>query len=137
MAELRCYFVINVGTLNPSEAAWQSLINEVQQPSYPMCYAIIAAARACQEFLHAHKRSYGVGYVRKNTLAGFEIESSQKTALIAILDAQAILRGCPGATRAELLCVLTGDLHDAGLALGYSEAQADQITITEMTMAGK
>lgn len=133
MQVFRSYSDINVGILTPNEAQWTLLIGAAKQQ--PFCAGIIAMARACQNFLSASKRSLGAGYELKNTLAVFEVEETNKTAALGLLDTQAAAYGVAGNTADKLTGVLQHELRAAAVALGYG-GQATQLTVTLVNGVG-
>lgn len=124
---VRVYFIIKT-TLNPSESAWLSLVQ--QEITKPLASAIITAARASQNFISASKRSYGTGYIRKWTLGGFEVDGEQVAAITALLNAQAIVRGVSGVLKQKFEGVLQAELREAAVDLGYTVPQSQTMTVT-------
>ena len=110
-SEIRCYFVVNSGTLTPTEPQWVNFFQQAR--TKPLASAILAAAHSSQNFIAASKRSQGTGNVLKNTLCGFEIASENVAACIAVLNAQATIRGVSGTVSNK-----QGGLHGSSIANG-------------------
>lgn len=68
-------------------------------------------------------------------LTGFEVSFANKDAVIAKLDEQAALRGITGNTATKFSGVMQGELQDVALSLGYSQAIADQLTVSQLTFS--
>ena len=130
----RSYTVINCGTLTPTEANWQALINAAK--TQPFCAGILALARASQNYISAGKRSYGTGQELKNTLVTFEIDEADKTAALALLDQRATADGCAGNYATELAGVLQFEIRAAATSLGYTPTQASKLTVTLVNSTG-
>lgn len=131
MADVRVFFVISTGTLpSPSEAQWVSLVQK--DKTQPLSAAVLAAARASQNYISASKRSYDLKY----TLCTFEVEDSQVAGITAVLDAQAALRGVAGTLKQKFTGVLQGELRDSAVALGYTVNQSNQLAVTLINNGG-
>lgn len=131
----RSYSIINAGTLNPTEAQWQSLIAAAKLQ--PFCAGIIAMARATQNFLSANIRSLGTGNVLKNTLAVFEVAAANKDTALALLDARALADGRQGNIPTELAGVLQFEIRAAAVALGYTQTAANKLTVSLINTTGQ
>lgn len=134
MAELRCYFVIHANTVVvPSEVQWQALLNQTR--TKPFANAIIQAARAAQNFISASKRSQNALQLRRFTMCGFEIEDSQVTSLLAVLNTQCAARNITGNQRTKFKLLIQAELREAATDLGYG-AQALLLFIERDLLAG-
>lgn len=123
---LRVYFTIST-TLTPTVAQWRQLISATKGATFAS--AVIAAARAAQNFISADKFNQA-GTPNQICLGGFEIEDNQQTALLAVLNTEATVLGGTGGAKAQFEAVLEDELRSAALGLGYSQAQADTLIVT-------
>jgi hypothetical protein len=133
-SETRVYFVVNSGTLTPTEPQWLSFFNQAK--TKPLAAAILAAAHSSQNFIAASKRSQGTGNVLKNTLCAFEIASENVAACIAVLNAQATIRGVSGTVAQKFVGVLVGEMRDSVVDLGFTVPQSQQLTVTLVNGVG-
>lgn len=133
--EIRIYLDIGTGTLpSPSDVQWLALMGRAR--TKPLSAAILAAARAAQNFISATKRSQGTGQINKHTLVCFEVERDQVSAIQAVLDAQAALRSIVGNNFVKIPAVLLAELRDSAVDLGYTVAQANQLSVTLINQPG-
>lgn len=133
--EVRVYFVVNSGTLTPSEAQWRNFFQQAK--TKPLATAILAAAKASQNFIAASKRSQGTGNVLKNTLCAFEVASEDAATVIAVLDAQAATRGVTGTRTQKFVGVLQSEMREAVLDLGFTVNQANNLTVMLVNTVGQ
>lgn len=133
--ELRIYFVVNSGTLTPTELQWTQFFQQAK--TKPLASAILAAAKASQNFIAASKRSLGTGNVLKNTLCAFEVDSEDAAAVIAVLDAQAALRGISGTRTQKFVGCLQAEMREAVVDLGFTVNQANNLTVTLVNTVGQ
>lgn len=131
MSDVRVYFIISTGTLpSPTEVKWGQLIQ--QDKTKPLSAAILAAARASQNYISASKRSFDLKY----TLCSFEVEDRQVAGITAVLNAQAVIRGVTGTLKQKFTGVLTGELRESALDLGYTVNQSNQLAVTLINNGG-
>lgn len=128
MSEIKVFIVVNAGTLTPTEQQWQNFF--AQAATKPLASAIIQAARASQNFISASKRSQGAAALLKNTLVVFEVDDSQVSAIVAVVNAQATARSITGTVQQKFVGVLLAELREAARDLGVSVANSNQITMT-------
>lgn len=128
MAEIKCYIVVNSGTLTPTEQQWQNFFN--QAATKPLASAIIQAARASQNFIAATKRSQGAAALLKNTLVVFEVDSDYVDDIVVVVNAQATIRSVTGTAQQKFVGVLQAELREAGRDLGLTTPQSNQISMS-------
>lgn len=133
--EIRVYFVVNSGALTPTETQWRNFF--LQAKTKPLATAILAAAKSSQNFIAASKRSQGTGNVLKNTLCAFEVDSEDAAAVIAVLNAQAALRGISGTVTQKFVGVLQAEMREAVVDLGFTVNQANNLTVTLVNTVGQ
>lgn len=133
--EVRVYFVVNSGALTPTETQWRAFFQQAK--TKPLATAILAAAKSSQNFIAASKRSQGTGNVLKNTLCAFEVASEEAAAVIAVLDAQAAVRGVTGTRTQKFVGVLQAEMREAVVDLGFTVNQATNLTVTLVNTVGQ
>lgn len=132
--ETRVYFVVNAGTLTPTENQWTNFFQQAR--TKPLATAIMDAAQASQNRISASKRSQGSGAVLKNTLVAFEIASEFVSGCITVLNAQATLRSVAGTMSQKLIGVLQGEMRDSVVDLGFTVPQSQQLTVILVNTPG-
>lgn len=115
-------------TAVPTDQQWRDLAQATKDK--PLASAIMAAARASQNEIHMHKRCQGVGVVNRHALLVFEIDRQYRDALLAVLDAQAAARNVTGTARDKFEGVLTAELREGAVDLGFSQTQANRVSVT-------
>ncbi len=128
MAEIKCYIVVNSGTLTPTENQWQQFF--AQAATKVLASAIIQAARASQNYISATKRSQNASALLKNTLVVFEIDRDLVDDILAVVNAQATARGVSGTARQKFVGVLQVELREAGRDQGLTTPQSNQISMS-------
>lgn len=125
---LRIYIAINADTASaPSENAWRSLF--IQARTKPLAHAVVLASRAAQNTPTHDKRSLSVTYLRRWTLLGFEVDRDDVDNITVVVNAQAIIRGVTGTVKQKFLGVLQAEFRESAVDLGYTQAQADKLTM--------
>jgi hypothetical protein len=132
--EVRVYFVVNSGTLTPSELQWTQFFQQAK--SKPLAAAILSAARSSQNLIGASKRSQGAGNLLKNTLCVFEIASENVAACVVVLNAQAVIRSVAGTMAQKFIGVLQAEMRDSVVDLGFTALQSQQLTVTLVNGVG-
>ncbi len=130
--EIRVYSYVfaNFAAGSVSDAQWILLFGAAK--NYPLSTAVLAAAqgRGAEKYITTHKRSQNAAYLRLYTLLGFEVDRSQVDALLVILNAQAALRSVTGTVMQKFTGVLTSELRDAAISLGYTTTNANKLSVT-------
>jgi hypothetical protein len=113
----------------PSEAQWLALVSAAK--AKPTASAVLAAANGlgAEKYITAQKRSAGAGFVRRYTLAGFEVDDACIDSITTVVNAQAAVYGIVEPTLpARFVAVMEAELQEAATDLGYG-AQAANLTI--------
>ena len=128
MSEIKCYIVVNAGTLTPTENQWVSFFQRAATKA--LASAILQAARASQNFISATKRSQNASALLKNTLVVFEIDAQFVDDIVTVVNAQASIRSITGTVQQKFVGVLQAELRESGRDLGLSVANSNQISMT-------
>jgi len=132
----RVYAVVDAN-VNPflADAQWRTLFAQVAATEQSVAQAIVQAAHAAHNHITTHKRTQGAGLENRATMLGFEVDTQHVSAIIAIVNQQAALRGIVEATNAARFgAVLEAEIQDAATALGHT---AQNITINRWTHADR
>ena len=123
---IKCYIVVNAGSLTPTEPQWVNFFQ--QAATKALASAIQQAARASQNFISASKRSQGA--LLKNTLIAFEVDDEFLDDIVAVVNAQAVVRSVTGTVQQKFVGVLQAELREAGRDMGLTTPQSNQISMT-------
>lgn len=126
------YLVIHVATAaTPTLAQWAALRNRVVQDG-TMWQAVLQASSNLNTQASFHKFSQGAGQVSRYCLVRLDFTNEHKDSLLATLDAEATARSITGTLEQRVSGVLQAELREAALSLGYTQTQANQITIDRL-----
>jgi hypothetical protein len=133
MAEHRVYFVIRKEGTAPTALQWIGLFQETAKQ--PFAAAVVAAAnnKGAHNRITRDKYSRNAAHLRNFVMVGFEIADGDGPAVLAVLDAQAAIRGITGSIPWKIGKVFEGEFKDAALALGYPQAQVDLLNVESDT----
>lgn len=128
--EIKLYADIHADTAGPpSDEQWDDLAAAAKDK--PFAAAIIDAARAAHNLPTYHKRSQGAGQVNRHAMLSFEIRGVDVDALEVVLNNEAVIWDVSGSRRQKFEGVLTAELRQSAVNdLGFSQAQADKISVT-------
>jgi len=121
--EVRCYFVIDASAPR-STGQWWNLIQAAK--AKPLLKAVQQASNA---HMPCNKVNVCPSVSLRYVLIEFEIDRRDRPNLIALLEAQCILRGILGGMFAKFEGLLQAELREAAVDLGYTVGQAEALSV--------